>query len=105
MWSAAGLAKAGQDVDEGPGYVIAGRLIDGQDQPVPEAHVSAQLPDQEEPLAETKSQEDGNWRMAPGAVIEEYRVTTLVLGRPAHDAANTTVEYISQIAQSKASEF
>lgn len=47
----------------------------------------------------------GQFRPALAAVIEEYGVTTLVLGRPAHDAANTTVEYISQIAQSKASEF
>jgi hypothetical protein len=63
LCSAAGSVQASQDGDEneGPGYVIAGRLIDSQGQPVPEAHISAHLPDQEEPLAETESQEDGNW--------------------------------------------
>jgi hypothetical protein len=76
LWSAAGLVQAGQDGDgeSGPGYVIAGRLIDDQEQPVPEAHVSAQLSDQEEPLAETESQEDGNWRMA----LEEEPVAGLM---------------------------
>ena len=63
LWSAAGFVQASQDgsEDEEPGYVIAGRLIDSQGQPVPEAHISAHLPDQEEALAETESQEDGNW--------------------------------------------
>lgn len=41
----------------------------------------------------------GRFRLALADVIQEYGVTTLVLGRPAHDAANTTVEYISQVAQ------
>jgi hypothetical protein len=41
----------------------------------------------------------GRFRPALSQVIEEYGVTTLVLGRPAHDAANTTVEYISMVAQ------
>ena len=39
LWSAAGFVQASQDggEDEEPGYVIAGRLIDSQGQPVPEA--------------------------------------------------------------------
>ena len=45
----------------------------------------------------------GRFRPALREVIEQREVTTLVLGRPAHDAANTTVEYISEIAQTMAS--
>lgn len=44
----------------------------------------------------------GRFRPALAEVIEEHGVTTLVLGRPAHDAANTTVDYISQVAQTMA---
>ncbi|MGD8583864.1 MAG: ArsB/NhaD family transporter [Chloroflexota bacterium] len=62
-WSAAGLVQAGQEGVEGPAYIIAGRLIDNQNQPVPEAHITAHLPGQDEPLGETESQEDGNWRL------------------------------------------
>ena len=47
----------------------------------------------------------GRFRQALKDVIEARLVTTLVLGRPARDAANTTVEYISQIAQSMASDY
>jgi nucleotide-binding universal stress UspA family protein len=47
----------------------------------------------------------GQFRLALAEVIEEYEVTTLVLGRPAQDKANTTVEYISQAAQSMAADF
>jgi len=47
----------------------------------------------------------GRFGQVLSKVIEEYDVTTLVLGRPAHDEAITTVEYISRIAQSMAAEF
>ena len=80
--SMAGLAQAEQDQEGGqrPDYVIAGRLIDGQNQPVPEAHISAQLPDREKALGESESQEDGNWRLA----LEEEPVPGLqiVIERP-----------------------
>lgn len=33
-------------------------------------------------------------------VIKEYEVTAVVLGRPAHDAAHTTIDFISHLAQS-----
>lgn len=46
----------------------------------------------------------GRFRLALGEVIEEYGVTTLVLGRPAHDAAITTIEYISRAAQTMAAD-
>jgi nucleotide-binding universal stress UspA family protein len=44
----------------------------------------------------------GRFRPALADVIEEYEVTTLVMGRPAHDDAITTIEYISQAAQTMA---
>ena len=47
----------------------------------------------------------GRFRDALRAVIKERAVTTLVLGRPAHDVAITTVEFISELAQSMAGEF
>jgi nucleotide-binding universal stress UspA family protein len=47
----------------------------------------------------------GRFQLALAEVIEEYEVTTLVLGRPAQDTANTTVEFISQAAQSLAADF
>ncbi|HSG18660.1 MAG TPA: universal stress protein [Anaerolineae bacterium] len=47
----------------------------------------------------------GRFRDALRAVIRERAVTTLVLGRPAHDAAITTVQFISHLAQTMVSEF
>ena len=59
-----GLAQAGQEqIEERDGYIIAGQLVDGQGQPVVEALVTANAPGEEEPLAETDSQEDGNWAL------------------------------------------
>jgi nucleotide-binding universal stress UspA family protein len=46
----------------------------------------------------------GRFRPAISEVIEEYGVTTLVLGRPVRDSANTTGEYISLVAQTMAAE-
>jgi len=46
----------------------------------------------------------GRFRPALAEVIEEFGVTTLVLGRPAHDDAITTVDYISQVAQTMAAD-
>jgi len=46
----------------------------------------------------------GRFRPAISEVIEEYEVSTLVLGRPARDTANTTAEYISLVAQTMAAE-
>lgn len=42
----------------------------------------------------------GEFRQALRQMIREYEIAAVVLGRPAHDKALTTVEYISQIAQS-----
>lgn len=58
---------AGQDDNQDEGadenYVIAGLILDSQDQPITEALVTASQSGQEEPLAETESQEDGNWAL------------------------------------------
>lgn len=42
----------------------------------------------------------GGFREALKKTIREYGVTAVVLGRPAHDTALTTIEYISSIAKS-----
>jgi nucleotide-binding universal stress UspA family protein len=47
----------------------------------------------------------GRFRDALKTVIKERAVTTLVLGRPAHDAAITTIEFISHLAQTMTGEF
>jgi len=44
-------------------YIIRGQLTDNLDQPVADAHVTASLSGQEEPLAETESREDGTWSL------------------------------------------
>lgn len=41
----------------------------------------------------------GAFRQALSDVVQEYNVTSVVLGRPTHDAAHTTIEYISHLAQ------
>lgn len=42
----------------------------------------------------------GVFREALVETIQEYEVTAVVLGRPAHDTALTSIEYISSIAKS-----
>ena len=46
----------------------------------------------------------GGLREALKEVVQEYGVTAVVLGRPAHDTAHTTVEYISSFAKSIAAD-
>ncbi len=65
--TAAGLVQANQGDPFQEGYIIAGQLVDNQGQPIVEATVTAEMPDVEEALAETESQEDGNW----GLVLAE----------------------------------
>jgi Na+/H+ antiporter NhaD/arsenite permease-like protein len=57
-FSASGSGDANED------YLISGRLIDGQGQPIIAAEIKAQVPGETEPLAETESQEDGSWSLA-----------------------------------------
>jgi len=42
----------------------------------------------------------GEFREALVEVVQENEVTAVVLGRPAHDTAHTTIEYISDFAKS-----
>ena len=48
----ASLVQAGQGDPFKEGYIIAGKLVDSQGQPIVEALVMAKMPDVEEPLAE-----------------------------------------------------
>ena len=57
------LVQAEQSASDGEPFVIAGRLIDGQNQPVVEVQVAARMRGEEEPLVETESQEDGSWTL------------------------------------------
>lgn len=43
------------------GFLITGRLVDPQTQPVVAAAIKAHLADESEPLAEVESREDGSW--------------------------------------------
>jgi Na+/H+ antiporter NhaD/arsenite permease-like protein len=52
-------------------YVIVGRLIDPQGQPIVEALITAVLSDLEEPLSEAESQEDGSWVLPLSEIPDE----------------------------------
>lgn len=83
VFSIVGMAQAGQTEPGGnqqPNYVIAAQLLDSQQQPVVNAQVTAHMPGVEEPLAETESQEDGNWALE----LEEEPEAglTIVIQRP-----------------------
>jgi hypothetical protein len=69
--SAVGLSQARQIERDDQAYVIAGWLLDKQGSPVVDALVSVRIAGEDEPLAETESQEDGNW-----ALMLEDRPTT-----------------------------
>ncbi len=45
------------------GYLLSGRLVDAQGQPIVAAEVSVHAQDEAEPLAEAESQEDGSWSL------------------------------------------
>jgi Na+/H+ antiporter NhaD/arsenite permease-like protein len=53
------------------GFFISGELVDGQNQPVSGAQITALLPGNEQPIAETESQEDGSWTLEVTQVPEE----------------------------------
>ena len=59
-----GGARAYQAGEEEPAeFVVVGRLIDSQGQPVAEAHIFGYIDYVEEPISETESQEDGSWTL------------------------------------------
>lgn len=57
------IPDSGQAQITGGKYVLTGELIDPQGQPVPLAEVTAILPGESEPLAETESQDNGVWAL------------------------------------------
>lgn len=69
------LPSRGIATQEQPGYLISGRLLDPQEQPVELAVVSAVLPDQEKTLAETESAEDGSWNL----LLDEQPPDSLII--------------------------
>jgi Na+/H+ antiporter NhaD/arsenite permease-like protein len=64
MGSAVGLVNAGQTEGATEPFVVTGRLVDGQAQPVVGAEVSAWLPGDDQPLVTVESQEDGSWELS-----------------------------------------
>ena len=64
-----------QELDDG--FVISGHLIDSQEQPVAGAQVSAYLQDEDEPVAEAESQEDGFWALVLTEVPKEDLAVTI----------------------------
>ena len=57
-------ARAYQAGEEEPAeFVVVGRLIDLQGQPIVEAHILGYIDFIEEPISESESQEDGSWRL------------------------------------------
>lgn len=59
-----GADWVGAQQDDTAGYLIAGRLVDTQDQPVVAAEITARISGREEMLAQTESQENGNWALS-----------------------------------------
>ncbi|MGB3715902.1 MAG: SLC13 family permease [Candidatus Promineifilaceae bacterium] len=76
--SAVGMVQAKQIERDDDAYIIAGRLLDKQDQPVVGGRVTAGIPGEEEPLEETESQEDGNWALMLDEQPEIHLEITIV---------------------------
>jgi hypothetical protein len=79
--SAVGLVQAGQaEIEADEPFVITGQLEDSQGVPVADAVVTARLPDEEEPLAEELSQEEGIFALPLESQPENG--LTVVIDRP-----------------------
>lgn len=88
MGSAVGLASAGQTEGTTEPFVVTGRLVDGQAQPVVGAEVSAWLPGDTQPLVTVESQEDGSWELS----LESQPETGLTLAIERHHFKSEEVE-------------
>lgn len=79
--SAAGSVRAGQNGDNPGDFVITGRIVDSQEQPVVDADVIAHLLSEEaeitEPLGETNTLEDGSFTLRLNELPEETTVLTI----------------------------
>jgi Na+/H+ antiporter NhaD/arsenite permease-like protein len=63
------IVRAMQTADEQPArYLIVGRLIDAQAQPVIKAHIEGSVIGENEPIAESESQDDGSWQLGMNEV-------------------------------------
>jgi Na+/H+ antiporter NhaD/arsenite permease-like protein len=77
------------------GYLISGQLLDPQDQPVNEAHVSATIPSKTEPLDEAESQEEGTWVLViPELPQEDIHIT---IERPHFQDATITLQEAERV--------
>ena len=78
-----------QAADQTPArYFITGRLVDTQNQPVVDAEISARLAADDQPLAQTVSQDDGSWLLRLSSVPENQLVLTI----DAHHFASQTFD-------------
>ncbi len=93
--SAVGLVQASQGEPAGQGYLIAGQLLDNQGQPIKGAQVTAEMAGAEEVLAETESQEDGNWGLV--LPMEPENGLRVVIERP-HFQSETIILDPSELA-------
>ncbi len=73
----AGRVYAGQESDPPDSYVLTGRLVDPQGQPVSAAEIFAHPAGREEHLAEVESQEDGSWSLTLPEVPEPGLTVTI----------------------------
>ena len=85
-----GIAIANQtNNEEASEYVIVGRLIDAQGQPVVEAKITGSISGFEEPVIENESQEDGTWSLGLNDVPQEDMLIEIT--HPHFEATSTTM--------------
>jgi hypothetical protein len=78
IFSAVGFVQAHQNGDNPGAYVITGRLVDSQEQPIVDAEIAAYMaPEEGEPLAETHSLEDGSFALRLSDLPDETAVLTI----------------------------
>ncbi len=69
-------------------FLITGRLVDSQAQPITAAEISALQPGQEEPLAEVESQENGAWSLQLDDLPQDL---VIEIHRPHFDSQSITL--------------
>jgi len=72
LWFAIPTSTSASEAESG--FLITGRLLDSQGQPIIAAEVSAHVPDEEEAIAEAESQDNGSWRLVLDHIPEEVSV-------------------------------
>lgn len=98
-----GVSPANTADEEADGYLISGRLVDAQGQPVTDAevsaHVSGEPDDSAGSLAEAVSQEDGSWSLLLPAVPEESLVISIARHHFEPQALSLNVEDLSLLKE------